>query len=223
MEKRMHTRRLPLAALLLASVCVSYAQTGWSQVYKCNEGGVTSFSDQPCVNGDVETMNLEKDNGPRGSIDFTVSVTHYRITGNNVREAYTALRKRNPNGFAGWARWNVDFQYMPEVVESNCRIAEVTVRIAGEILMPEWIGEASAASADQAEWRRMYAQLKRHEDGHIQHGREFALLLKERLMGIGTVQCKQLQSRSVEEYQQLFTNLQFRDQEYDRRTDHGLR
>lgn len=219
----MHTRRLPLVALLLASVCVSYAPTGWSQVYKCNEGGVTSFSDQPCVNGDVETMSLEKDNGPRGSIDFAVRVSHYPVTGNDVHEAYAALRKRNPNGFAGWARWNVDFEYTPEVVEPNCRIAEVTVRIVGEILMPEWIGETSAAPDHQAEWRRMYAQLKRHEDGHIQHGREFALLLKERLMGIGTVQCKRLQSRSVEEYQQLFTNLQFRDQEYDRRTDHGLR
>ncbi|MBI5912038.1 MAG: DUF922 domain-containing protein [Betaproteobacteria bacterium] len=63
--------------------------------------------------------------------------------------------------------------------------------------------------------------LKRHEDGHIQHGRELALLVKERLMGLGVVPCDQMQALAEGEFQRLYGNLKARDQEYDARTNHG--
>ena len=55
--------------------------------------------------------------------------------------------------------------------------------------MPRWTEESSAPLELQRRWRDYYAALKRHEDGHIQHGRELALLVKERLMGLGAVPC----------------------------------
>lgn len=62
-----------------------------------------------------------------------------------------------------------------------------------------------------------------HEDGHIQHGKEFAILLKERLLGLGVVPCAELDARADQTHNTLYSNLQARDAEYDRRTSHGLR
>jgi predicted secreted Zn-dependent protease len=87
--------------------------------------------------------------------------------------------------------------------------------------MPRWINEPSAPQALQRRWSHYYAALKKHEDGHIQHGREFAILMKERLMGIGVVPCDQMQALAQSEYQRLYSNLKTRDQEYDARTNHG--
>jgi predicted secreted Zn-dependent protease len=168
-------------------------------------------------------LKLRGNRGVPGVIDFQISTHHYQVNGADIGAAYESLRVRGPNGFAGWARWKVDFDFSKQAVASGCIITAVTIRVVGEIAMPEWAEEKSATSADQAAWRAMYVKLKHHEDGHVQHGREFAILLKERLMGLGTVACDLLQSRAQQEYQRLYANLKDRDQEYDRRTDHGLR
>jgi predicted secreted Zn-dependent protease len=200
-----------------------HASIARAQVYKCDNAGKSEYSDRPCAGGAIQPMKLQSPGGARGSIDFHVNTRYYPVTGGDIASAYQSLRVRGPGGFSGWARWKVDYQYTSEAVASGCRIRAVTVRVDGEILMPQWIEEKSASLADQTSWRAMYNQLNRHEDGHVQHGREFALLLKERLMGIGAVSCEQLQPLTQREYQLLYENLKNRDQEYDRRTEHGLR
>jgi predicted secreted Zn-dependent protease len=214
----------PMIAIAVAFWSLALpALSARAQVYKCENAGKMEYSDQPCVSGTTTPMKLQVIGGAQGLIDFQVTTRHYPVTGGDFASALQSLRARGPSGFAGWARWKVDYQFSNEAVASGCRITAVTVRVDGEILMPQWSEEKSASSPDQASWRTMYSQLKRHEDGHIQHGREFALLLKERLMGIGAVPCEQMQSHAQREYQQLYENLKNRDQEYDRRTDHGLR
>jgi predicted secreted Zn-dependent protease len=220
-------RLTPLSPAMIA-IAVAFwslalhAPSARAQVYKCDNAGKTEYSDKPCVSGTIKPMK-QVPGGAQGLIDFQVTTRHYPVTGDDFASALQALRVRDPSGFAGWARWKVDYQFTSEAVASGCLITAVTVRVDGEILMPQWSEEKSASSPDQASWRAMYNQLKRHEDGHIQHGREFALLLKERLMGIGAVPCEQMQSHAQKEYRQLYENLKNRDQEYDRRTDHGLR
>lgn len=97
------------------------------------------------------------------------------------------------------------------------------MQVIGDIFMPEWTEEKAASVSQQGAWRALYASLKRYEDGHIQNGREFALLLKERLLGLGGAPCAELESRARLEYQLLYGNFQHRDQAYDRRTQHGVR
>lgn len=161
--------------------------------------------------------------GPQGHLDFQVTTRHYSVRGSDLSAAYRSMRATNPGGFAGWARWNVRYTHDKKVEKSDCAISSLTVHVTGEIMMPEWAEEKSAKPAEQSAWRTMYANLKRHEDGHIQHGREFALLLKERLLGMGFVPCSELESRMRQEHHRLYGNLKSRDAEYDRRTEHGLR
>lgn len=105
----------------------------------------------------------------------------------------------------------------------GCRLENLVITIRGEILMPEWAEKSSAPSADQAYWDESYRGLKLHEDGHIQHGKEFAIPLNERLLGLGVVPCAELDARANQTHKTLYSCLQARDVEYDRRTSHGLR
>ena len=219
MNVRFSMMRVISALLLLPGL---HAPLTWAQIYKCDKAGQAEFSDKPCAGGG-KPVKLQSAGGAQGEIDFQVITRHYPVTGENVASAYRSLRARGPGGFAGWARWKVDYQYSSKAAPMGCVITTVTIRIESEIMMPEWQEEKNASMSDQASWRAMYSQLNRHEDGHVQHGREFAILLKERLLGIGAVPCGQLQTRTQQEYQLLYDNLKNRDAEYDRRTDHGLR
>jgi hypothetical protein len=48
--------------------------------------------------------------------------------------------------------------------------------------MPLWADTPEAPLDPKCRWGNHNAALQRHEDGQIQHGRELALLVKERLM-----------------------------------------
>ena len=193
-----------------------------AQVYKCRQGNAMVFTDRPCAEAS-SPLKGTAEAGPQGAIDFQVNTRHYSVSGPNLMSVYRAIQGSNPGGFAGWARWKVGYEYDSAEARGGCSLKRVTVRVAGEILMPQWVEEGAASAAEQHAWRTSYTGLKRHEDGHIQHGREFALLLKERLLGMGTVPCAELESRARQEYQLLYGNLENRDKEYDRRTNHGLR
>lgn len=89
--------------------------------------------------------------------------------------------------------------------------------------MPEWAELSSAKAQDYNAWEGMYSILKTHEDGHIKHGEEFAILLREKLLGIGSQPCEKLQLVANQTSAQLTENLKRRDADYDFRTEHGLR
>lgn len=194
-----------------------------AQVYKCGKDGQVVFSDKPCPEVSAGPYKPANPVTPQGQLDFQVGTQHYTVNGANLLAAYASMRANGPGGFAGYARWNVAYQYESKANAQGCMISSLNVKVKSSILMPNWIEEKNATPADQAAWRTLYGNLKRHEDGHIQHGREFGLLLKERLLGMGTVPCAELQIRAQTEYQRLAENLRRRDEEYDRRTEHGLR
>lgn len=205
-----------VAAALAGSTC-----TVGAQVYKCKQSGATIFTDKPCAeSGAALAVAGESANG---RITVDVVTKHYQVSGRDSQAVYMSLKTNNPGGFMGWARWKVDYQIAPITRGDQCRVGSVSIRMVGDILMPQWIEEQSVADIQRSWWQQMYAGLKRHEDGHIQNGREFAVLLKQRLLGLGTVPCAELDDRARREYELLATNLRDRDREYDRRTQHGLR
>ena len=53
------------------------------------------------------------------------------------------------------------------------------------------------------------------------HVRELALLVKERLLGIGSVPCDEVQALAQAEFERLYRHLKTRDRQYDARTGDG--
>jgi predicted secreted Zn-dependent protease len=208
-------KRPIVAAFALAIALGMSASTGV-------QGQQTSFSDKPCTEGNE--VKLKGPAGiPQSDIQFDVVTTHYPVRGADYVQAYRGLGAPHGGGFAGWARWNVSYNFDTLPRAEGCSVDRVHIRITGQIMMPKWEALADATLRDQAYWHAMYAQLKRHEDGHIQNGRDFALLLRERLLGIGTVPCDSIQATASQVYRTLQAGLQNRDADYDRRTRHGLR
>lgn len=87
--------------------------------------------------------------------------------------------------------------------------------------MPTWRDEAGAPTELRQRWGKYYTALKAHEEGHIQHGRELALRLREQFLGLGDFECNEVAALAQREFDRTFNNLKTRDQEYDQRTQHG--
>jgi predicted secreted Zn-dependent protease len=195
-----------------------------AQIYKCTQGANAVFTDKPCAEGNAVTLKTPV-GIPQSDIQFEAMTTHYPVAGANYAQVYRRLITQTgvfAGGFAGWAKWDVDYSFDTRPRTEGCSVDRVHIKIRGQIMMPKWETLTDAPPSDQSRWDSMYAQLKRHEEGHVQHGREFALLLREKLLGIGTVPCDRIRAATGQVYRTLYTNLQDRDAEYDRRTQHGL-
>lgn len=208
--------RILILLLLLGMTNLAHAQ-----VYRCEHEGKIAFSDLPCQPGAKATQKVYATAGATGVLDLQIAVTHYLVDGHDIKSLTSSLRANGPKGFHGLATWRVSYEYATKRRRDACQIDSVITKVSGEVLMPRWVDEPSAPLALQRRWTDYYSALKKHEDGHIQHGRELALLVKERLMGIGAVPCDQVRALAQSEFQRLYTNLKTRDQEYDARTNHG--
>ena len=204
-------------ALLLVPITVH------AQIYRCERNGATTFSDRPCEVGAKSTEKTYSTPGSAGSLDLQLRLQHYDVRGADWPSLMVSLRMNGPRGFHGLARWRVDYDYDVAPRRELCEISAVRMRVTGEILMPRWIDASSASLELQRRWTDVYEGLQRHEEGHIQHGRELAILGKARLMGLGAVSCEHIDALAKREFDRLYTNLKERDKEYDARTAHGTR
>jgi predicted secreted Zn-dependent protease len=192
-----------------------------AQVYRCERDGKTAFSDQPCEAGAKASQKVYATSLGSGVIDSQIATNHYEVQGSDYVSLSRSLKANGPKGFHGLASWRITYEYTTERQQNACRIATVRLKVSGEILMPKWTDEAAAPLELQRRWNNYYSALKRHEDGHIQHGKELAQLVNERLLGLGDVSCSQLPSLAQGAFQRLYDNLKARDREYDVRTNHG--
>ena len=154
-------------------------------------------------------------------IDFQTKTKTYTVHGATYQQVLAAMQAAGP--FVAWASWGAAFNFTPKSAGNACTIDKLNIAIAGQFLMPEWAERSSARTQDFNAWEAMYAILKTHENGHVKHGEEFAVLLREKLLGIGPQPCEKLQSIANQTSAQLSENLKQRDADYDYRTEHGLR
>jgi predicted secreted Zn-dependent protease len=207
--------------LTVGLVLLLAADPAQGQIYRCEREGTVTYADRPCEAGAKASSKAYAVAGPTGALDLQVNVVHYEVRGLDYPSLVRSLQANGPRGFHGLAQWKVTFEHSTEPQGDGCAISAVRVRVAGEILMPRWVDAAAAPLDLQRRWADHYAALQRHEDGHIQHGRELALLVKERLMGLGAMACDRLKVLARQESQRLYENLKARDREYDLRTNHG--
>jgi predicted secreted Zn-dependent protease len=194
-EVNTHLRILIVALTVLAACECS------AQVYRCEHGGKISYSDQPCEAGAKSTQKTYSPSPASGTLDLQVVVTYYAVTGQDYQSLLNSMNVNGPRGFHGLANWKIRKGFTTTKTKDGCQIATLHLAVTGEILMPRWE--------------------ELHEDGHIQHGRELAILIRGRLMSLGTLPCERLPEIVEGEYQRVYSNLKSRDKEYDVRTNHG--
>ena len=213
-KKHLRIQAVAMAALAAACECSA-------QVYRCEHGGKVSYSDQTCEAGAKSTQKIYSPAPASGTLDLQVVVTYYAVTGRDYRSLMNSMNVNGPKGFHGLASWKIRKELATAKAKDGCHISTVHLTVTGEILMPRWEDKSTASADLQQRWARYYDALKLHEDGHIQNGRELALLVRERLMSLGTLPCERLPGIAEGEYQRVYSNLKSRDKEYDDRTNHG--
>ena len=201
--------------LLLANVSVA-------QVLRCETAGRTTYSDRACEADAAVKVLPPVDPGPQGTLDLQVKVRHYEVHGHDRESLHRSLKEKGPQGYHGLAQWKVAYRYTTQRLGVNCQIDRVHVTLDGDILMPRWRNEAQGSAELRQRWAHYYRALKRHEDGHIDHGRELALLVKERLLGLGSRPCERMSGLAQDAFNRLYNNLKSRDKAYDERTGHGM-
>lgn len=193
-----------------------------AQIHRCARDGKVAFSDQPCAPGDQATRLNYNAGSTAGAVALRLVTKHYDVRGTRRDALLRSLQTNGPMGYHGLAQWQIGYLFTTAVVSNGCRIDNVVVTIDGEILMPRWTDRNDAPAELQRKWTDYYGALMRHEEGHIGHGKEFAALLKQRLMGLGVVSCERIKELAQTEFQRLHQNLSSRDKEYDARTKHGV-
>jgi predicted secreted Zn-dependent protease len=213
-----------VVVLCLMAACINHALA--QTVHRCEQNGQTIYSQFPCEQKqkakqlDIKTADL-----PSNQLVSNLVWKTYDVDGKDYSSLIRSLAvngpKANDKSFHGLARWRVGYKYETKPAGQKCKFSAITLSIDGEILMPLWREESSAPQELRQRWTRYHAALKAHEEGHIQHGRELALRLREQFLGLGDFECGEVAALAQREFDRIYANLKNRDQEYDQRTRHG--
>lgn len=122
--------------------------------------------------------------------------------------------------FHGHTRWNVrwTFRWWREA-SGRCRITEVTTRLRAEVQLPEL---RRATPEQRALFDRYLRALSRHEQGHVQFGRDAAHAIDEGIARLSAApDCPTLEREANALGHRLLREHADREKAYDRDTRHG--
>lgn len=149
----------------------------------------------------------------------------YRVSatpGQPLRQALDAATPIREGGrrFHGYTRWNVRWSFRwSRIATGDCRITQVTTRLATHVQLPEL---HAATAAQRAVFERYLRALSHHEQGHVQLGRDAAHAIDHAIARLPAERdCATLERRANARGRQLLADHVAREKDYDRRTAHG--
>jgi predicted secreted Zn-dependent protease len=125
--------------------------------------------------------------GPKVPAGLSQNKTHfsafqwktYNIQANNIKQADQAIRRRGK--YAAEANWefhrNLRF-------DSSGKIVEVTAITYLKATIPSWPNANRQSEPVLREWNRYYAEVKRHEEGHMKIYQQHLTGFTESLVGM---------------------------------------
>lgn len=146
----------------------------------------------------------------------------FATPGQPLREALDAATPIREGGrrFHGYTRWNVrwSFRWLRDAA-GDCRITQVTTRLATRVQLPEL---RTATAAQRAVFDRYLRALSRHEQGHVQLGRDAAHAIDQGIAQLPAASdCATLERRANARGRQLLAEHVAREKDYDLSTAHG--
>jgi hypothetical protein len=130
------------------------------------------------------------------------------VGGATLAEVAQALNQRDE-----WGRGGGSLRVENVPVGTSTSVV-VTAHANLIMILPEWTGYEKASAAAQAEWNRMFANLARHEDRHVEIAVEEADALADALKGVEIAEIGRLVTDAN-------ARLAKRQKEFDDQTAHG--
>ena len=166
---------------------------------------------------------------PTAEVMIEERIDSYRIFGRSALELAGQMREYGPQHaygdrrLAGSTDWHVTWTYQSLPRRDRCELISVTVGAQIVTTLPSWSG-ARVDSDLAREWKRFYASLETHEAGHIQHGREAVIAVRDAMLAIpAAADCKLLRralDNAARAQLRRYTGITRR---YDADTEFGLR
>jgi predicted secreted Zn-dependent protease len=176
---------------------------------------VPEESESSLLEGEEEAPTPMDDAGAAASVGTTkiedVKLDTYSFTAKNLEEAYDKMLARDATEF-GRLAWDPKHHW--EGGGKGGTYAKCDVVLAMTKTMPSWTNVGDAPAADQKEWKRFYAALDSHEDGHAQIARDHFTGLGEKIGEMKTKEGNKLWADTVK-------NNNDAQKKYDATTQHG--
>ncbi len=154
---------------------------------------------------------------------------YYYIDGPSASVLAAQIDKNGPPGadgnrYAGKIKWDVQWKFKREQTGATCGIKEVAVAVGIAQTLPRWRGEPNGAAALKKRWQEFVVALKRHEDGHKEHGLAAAREIEAALLAAKPASnCEDLSIAANSAAEGIVKKYKKLDEDYDRQTDHGRR
>ena len=153
--------------------------------------------------------------------------SYYYVNGPSASVLAAQIDQNGPTGadgkrYAGKTKWDVQWKFKHEQHGANCIMKEVAVAIGIAQTLPKWRNEAKGAAALKTRWQQFMDALRRHEDGHKDHGLAAGKEIEAELLAAKSASnCEALAAAANSAAEAIVTRYQKLDQDYDRKTDHG--
>jgi predicted secreted Zn-dependent protease len=153
--------------------------------------------------------------------------SYYYIDGPSATVLAAQLDQNGPSladgkRYAGKTRWDVQWKFRHQQQGTVCSMKEVAVAVGIAQILPKWRGESKGAAALKARWTSFVEALRRHEDGHKEHGLKAAREIEAVILAVKPASnCEDLGAAANVAAEAIVEKYQALDEEYDRKTDHG--
>ena len=152
---------------------------------------------------------------------------YYYISGSSATVLAAQLDQTGPadtdgKRYAGKTRWDVQWQFNHNQEGETCGLKDIAIAVGVAQTMPKWRGEDKGGASLKAHWQKFLEALKRHEDGHKEHGMKAGAEIEKALQAIKPASnCEDLDKAANAAGEQVVEKYRKLDTEYDRSTDHG--
>lgn len=150
---------------------------------------------------------------------------HYVVTGSTAREILDSLDRQRRNAGVNYyaeARWAVQWRYdYGSPTRNACAVRNPRIVLVELTTLPRWERPRAVSGALEAQWARFMENLRRHELGHLEHGRRAAaeiLAMLQKSRGAG---CDELGVKVNAAGDAIVKRYGDLDRRYDVETQHG--
>lgn len=216
MPPRFFRTLTPAVALLLAPLPPAVA------LEKCvGPDGRISYSQHACPQGSrTSTIAGSPAGGSSGGVSSTpVRIEYFDVQGGDYNALLASLNARGR--FHARADWKLTYRYQSVAAAAGCSVGELTTTLELTMTLPRWRPPAGASRELMGRWERYMGALRSHEEGHLQHGREFEREFRRAAATLADRSCDSLQARVRALFGEMLARYQSRDKLYDEQTGHG--
>ena len=130
--------------------------------------------------------------GPAAAANVVKSYSYFRIGGRTLDEIEDQLAKRGPEvkttglRHPGATRMSFSTRIGYQQKADSCRIVSAVVTVKARVILPVWRQRRRADEDVRIFWDTLSADIKRHEERHVEIARNHARELEDTLGRIGT-------------------------------------